>query len=55
VGQTTKSYLEDGVYIGTADSTSLEKMPAMSLQKTLTIDTQSFEGTYTQGSTTIDD
>jgi hypothetical protein len=54
IGQTVEGYSEDGIFIGSINRDEETKIPAFSLEITDNIDTQNFEGTYTQGDTLID-
>jgi hypothetical protein len=54
IGQTVEGYSEDGIFIGSINADEETKIPAFSLEITDIVDSQQFEGTYTQGDTLID-
>jgi hypothetical protein len=54
IGQTVEGYSEDGIFIGSINADEETKIPAFSLEITNIVDSQQFEGTYTQGDTLID-
>lgn len=53
VGQSIVGYGQDGVFIGTTYFSEDNYIPAFSLENVTEINNQAFEGTYSQGDTTI--